>query len=135
MDWNRISRLVPMLSSDKQGEVIAAVNAIGRVLVAGGGNWHDLAKRVDGGFPGAAYGREEGETKRHSQTKQQYRPATKVRTFEEALDRLKYQDLSKWEREFCDSMRKRFAVSPHISMKQQDVLEKIMKKCGIEFED
>ena len=79
-----------MLSSDKQGEVIAAVNAIGRVLVAGGGNWHDLAKRVDG----AAFGGQ-GETKPPPHTKQQRRPsAIKVKTFEEALYRMKYMDLT-----------------------------------------
>ena len=130
MDWNRISRLLPMLSSDKQGEVIAAVNAIGRVLVAGGGNWHDLAKRVDGGFPGAAFGGR-GETRPPPQPK---RTVYVVRTLEEMVEILlvKFSDrMSKWERDFCVSLREQLRKSPSISPKQDKILAALSDRFGI----
>jgi hypothetical protein len=42
----KLEKLVPMLSSDKPGEVNAAVAAIGRTLKAAGADWHDLAKAL-----------------------------------------------------------------------------------------
>jgi len=137
MDWNRISRLLPMLSSDKQGEVIAAVNAIGRVLAAGGGNWHDLAKRVDGGSPGVAYGQEKRETKPPPYTKQREQPNRTVyvvRTWGEMVEILliKFSDrMSKWERDFCLSLRDQLRKSPSISPKQDKILTDISDRFGI----
>ena len=47
----RLAKLIPMLSSDKQGEVLATVAAIGRTLQNAGCDWHDLAKNI--GIPAA----------------------------------------------------------------------------------
>lgn len=40
----RLGQLVPMLSSDKDGEVVASVRAIARILSAEGKDFHDLTK-------------------------------------------------------------------------------------------
>ena len=42
----RLAKLLPMLSSDKAGEVVAAASAIGRTLASVGCDWHDLADRI-----------------------------------------------------------------------------------------
>ena len=42
-DLVRISKLLPLLGSDKFGEVQAAASAIGRTLNAAGRDWHDVA--------------------------------------------------------------------------------------------
>lgn len=42
----KLSKLIPLLGSDKAGEVVAAASAIGRALKASGADWHDLAKWV-----------------------------------------------------------------------------------------
>jgi hypothetical protein len=38
-----LCKLIPMLGSDKSGEIIATVSAIGRLLTANRLDWHDLA--------------------------------------------------------------------------------------------
>ena len=35
-----------MLSSDRDGEIVAAANAVGRLLEAAGLDWHDLADAI-----------------------------------------------------------------------------------------
>jgi hypothetical protein len=42
----RLKKLLLMLSSDKDGEVINAAHAIGRALQADGEDWHGLARRL-----------------------------------------------------------------------------------------
>lgn len=39
---SKILPLLPSLSSDQDGEVVAAARAIGRVLKANGQDWHDI---------------------------------------------------------------------------------------------
>lgn len=39
----KLGKLLPMLSSNHSGEVVAAVSAIGRTLSGAGFGWHDLA--------------------------------------------------------------------------------------------
>jgi len=40
-----LSKLIPLLASDKDGEVVATAHAISRVLKASGCDWHDLVAR------------------------------------------------------------------------------------------
>lgn len=42
----RVARLIPMLSSDKAGEVVAAAAAIERTLKAAACDWHDFADHL-----------------------------------------------------------------------------------------
>jgi hypothetical protein len=41
-----VSKLIPRLASDHDGEVVATARAIGRVLSAAGRDWHDLANAI-----------------------------------------------------------------------------------------
>jgi hypothetical protein len=41
-----LSKLIPLLGSDKPGEVVATASAIGRALRGAGLDWHDLAGRA-----------------------------------------------------------------------------------------
>ncbi|MCW8088319.1 hypothetical protein [Sabulicella glaciei] len=43
----KVTKLLPLLSSDKPGEVAATVAAIGRTLTAAGLDWHALALVVE----------------------------------------------------------------------------------------
>lgn len=45
----RVAKLVPMLSSDQDGEALAAVRAIGRTLTAARLDFHALASAIQGG--------------------------------------------------------------------------------------
>jgi hypothetical protein len=42
----RLRKLLLMLSSDRDGEVVAAARSIGRALRGNGSDWHDLASRL-----------------------------------------------------------------------------------------
>ena len=44
----RLSKLVPMLSSNQPGEVVAAAEAISRALKGVGADWHDLTRELTG---------------------------------------------------------------------------------------
>ena len=43
---DKLSILIPLLASDKDGEVVATARAIGRQLQKTGSDWHDLAARL-----------------------------------------------------------------------------------------
>jgi hypothetical protein len=43
----KIARLVPLLGSNRDGEIIATVHAIGRSLKSAGCDWHDLAAAIE----------------------------------------------------------------------------------------
>lgn len=45
----KIAKLIPMLSSPVDAEVVAAARAIERALKADGKDWHDLVKSIDFG--------------------------------------------------------------------------------------
>lgn len=42
----KIAKMALMLSSDNDGEVVAAASAIGRMLKVNGWTWHDLAAQI-----------------------------------------------------------------------------------------
>lgn len=46
VDWEKLSKAVLVLSSDKDGEVVAAARTIGRLLKSGGMDWHSFANGI-----------------------------------------------------------------------------------------
>lgn len=46
-----LAKLVPLLGSSSDGEVLAVVRAIGRKLKREGHDWHDLARVLQGRAP------------------------------------------------------------------------------------
>ena len=42
----KLAKLLPLLASDKDGEVVATARAIGRTLAAAGADWHDLVRML-----------------------------------------------------------------------------------------
>lgn len=46
----KLTKMLPLLGSDKPGEVLASVAAIARLLNGAGLDWHDLAALVQHGF-------------------------------------------------------------------------------------
>lgn len=44
----KLKKLIPLLSSDQDGEVVAAVRALGRTLKAAGSDFHTLAEAMTG---------------------------------------------------------------------------------------
>jgi hypothetical protein len=52
MNTARLSKLIKMLSSPNDGEVVAAARALQRALAQQGADIHDLAGRVEAGYGG-----------------------------------------------------------------------------------
>jgi hypothetical protein len=48
MDTERLAKLLLMLSSERDGEVVSAARAIGRSLRGAGTDWHGFAARLSG---------------------------------------------------------------------------------------
>ena len=46
----KLTKMLPLLGSDKPGEVLASVAAIARLLNGAGLDWHDLAALIQHGF-------------------------------------------------------------------------------------
>jgi hypothetical protein len=103
----KIARLIPLLSSDKDGEVVATARAIERTLKARGCDLHDLAARLVNGEMVAPSDR-----KKHS--------------FEEIR---RCPTLTDWEREFIDSIIvQSYRSSFRPSEKQEKILERLREK-------
>jgi hypothetical protein len=52
----RVAQIIPRLATSHDGEVIATARAIGRVLHAGGADWHDLADAISPKIASSARG-------------------------------------------------------------------------------
>src|SRR3954452_25215549 len=83
-----IGKLIPLLASDHDGEVITAARAIGRMLANKGYDWHDLAAAISGASPKGASPSWTGMSRQQRL---------------DILDRLlASKSLSGWERAFCE---------------------------------
>lgn len=52
---DRLAKLIPLLASDKDGEVVATARAISRTLKAAGSDFHALADAMARGRPGRSF--------------------------------------------------------------------------------
>lgn len=138
-----LAKRLRLLSSDKDGEVVAAWRAMVRLLNSIGADIHDVADRVEHAGNGALNeaemqeiydaGKKEGvrltEQKLRSRAYQgttQLPPARDMAMFcYRNIDELK----SDWEREFVTNMASWTRTRP-LSLKQQAHLEKIYIKLG-----
>jgi hypothetical protein len=114
----RVSKLLPLLSSDHEGEVVAAARAIGRILGCAGLSWHDLARAItgsakDGVMPSPSWSRMSRQQRLHT------------------LDRLlALGHLSAWERAFCNRIHAAIHLWPRSeqSPKQTAILDGLISK-------
>jgi FtsZ-binding cell division protein ZapB len=89
---SKLSKILPMLGSSSEGEIVAAVAAIGRMLVADGKDWHWLTTRLSGpGTPPDSF----GDNKRAVQENRRLRTQVSVLSKENAALRYGARDLQK----------------------------------------
>jgi len=122
MPYTRIAKLLPLLASDKMGEVAATAAAIGRLLAAHGLTWHDLAHCVggSGGEGPEAHRRPPGACTAHS-----YAEAITI-IFEEYRVRLK----PGFETDFIESNVGRAFFSD----KQRAIIDRLCRRFRIRVE-
>ena len=104
----KLAKLLPLLSSDQPGEVVATAAAIGRTLAAAGATWHDLA----GAF-----------TPDPIPTPPPMAGTSDTLTMAERL--WSKADLTDWERRFVASLRDQLQRGRRLSEKQAVTLKKI----------
>ena len=120
---SKLARLIPLLSSDKDGEVFGAARAIGRTLHSAGLDWHDLAGAVTERQPLAAL------ILRSEQAPGQWHTLSPHQRIA-WLDHLLASDgLSPWERKFCASVRACLSTRPRAeqSPKQRAILDRLIR--------
>ncbi len=109
---NRLGKLVPLLSSNLDGEVVAAARAIGRALVSVGADWHDLTEALtkpSPSHPGGA-GRDQPQAM-----------AAWLATC---------RDLTDWEANFVASLSRRLRAGRSLTPRQTATLTRIYLERG-----
>jgi hypothetical protein len=119
MNNEKLANLVRRLGSDSDGEVVATVYAIRRVLKADGHDLHDLAKIVQGASP---------PPKAQAKQSDAETPGGIIVVAKHLLETCSW--LNDWEREFLvsirDQARRRYGFK--LSEKQQAILDKLLVK-------
>ena len=109
-----IGKLIPLLASDHDGEVLAAARAIGRMLASKGRDWHDLAAAISGASQNGAS---------PSWTSRQQRL--------DILDRLlASKALSGWERAFCEKTNAWLRLRPGSQLSSEAARDPRSTHCG-----
>jgi len=119
----KLTKLIPLLDSDKDGEVVATARAIGRALKQAGADFHDLADAISFTAPA------------QRSPKQPQPPRTPtwahVDNPQNFLGQIKTEPwLSAWESEFVTSIRAQLAgfMPREPSPKQRAVLDRLVRR-------
>jgi len=114
-----IGKLIPLLASDHDGEVLAAARAIGRLLASKGRDWHDLAAAISGGC---------------QKSSRSLHPSWAGMSRQQRLDilyrLLSSKALSGWERAFCEKTNAWLRLRPdsQLSPKQRAILDQLVSE-------
>jgi hypothetical protein len=120
----KLHKLIPLLSSDRSGEVIAAADAISRTLKAGGATWHDLANALT--EPRVIV------IERPAAPRPSPGRATWADLLAMASELDGNPDLSPWETDFVAGVRRTLRRGYPLSTKQRHTLERIWQRVGAE---
>jgi hypothetical protein len=134
---SKISKLLPLLASDKDGEVLGAARAIHRTLQSAGSDLHDLAARLsrDNAPPDPEL---DADPPPQAQKPPPWgKPAAPCRWGDLSPDERKNAlviistlSLSDWERRFLASISDRVVRAPWVSLsaKQVDILNGMLQR-------
>lgn len=125
----KLEKLLPVLGSDKPGEVVAAAAAITRTLEGAGGNWHDLAGAVMRGLTAPAVPivvPKSRRARRRRETHTTVDPDTAQ--ILHAFATLGGRQMDAWARDFVASTHSLFLRTGTLSEKQRDKLAELVRK-------
>jgi hypothetical protein len=152
----KLAKLLPLLASNQEGEVLSAARMIVRTLKAGGHDLHDLVKCIVPGQPkpqAASSTRarssdfaEEMATEAAREAERPYTPrgrapgwgapppgggdsSARVREDERRTNEMKvHPSLNKWERDFCHNIYDQIMAGQNLTPRQRSVLNDIYSK-------
>ncbi len=113
----KLPKLIPLLSSDKAGEVVASAAAIGRTLKTAGCTWHDVSAQLT--RPRVIFER----VARPSPGR-----ATHADLLAMAAELDGHPDLSAWEDGFVSNVRRTLRRGYPLSTKQRRILERTWQR-------
>jgi hypothetical protein len=134
----KLAKLLPLLGSDKDGEVVATAKAIQRTLQSGGADWHDLAGAVQRvGLPAVKAQRKPRKPKAKSQPPAPPTRAARPWGAFTTEERLRLLDalinsgiLTSWELQFATEIREYVHYKPGLaqSERQACVLDRLVTR-------
>ncbi len=139
----KIDPLIRRLSTDSDGETVACVRAIGRVLASAGLSFHDIADRLKApaaasGYSRAQYERAQREADERRRQKEAERAASGVPgdfdTWLQAVEWLqseKHDRTTAREKEFLQSLSESLPRWLKPTEKQEKWLRDILARCGV----
>ncbi len=119
----KLTKLIPLLDSDKDGEVVATARAIGRALKQAGADFHDLAAALAAPPSRSAWPPSDALPRRWADI-----PRSEQTVWLRAM--LESCRISPWEQNFATSIlvRRRYRPWSELSTKQQAILDRIVGK-------
>jgi hypothetical protein len=126
----KITAILPRLASEHDGEIVASVRAIGRVLHSGGNDWHDFTATFERGVNAP-----DVRSKNRSATAAPTWRAAAYYERDGLLAMLCDQDwLSPWERSFVASITTQYTARRSLSPKQIDIIDRLLDRAFAEGE-
>ena len=119
----KLRKMIPLLGSDKPGDVLAAASGITRTLKAHGHDWHDIAAHLAADRPQAR--------PHHSpRGRSRWRYLTHPERMEALYGLDVLPDLSPWERCFINTVGERIRGCPQLALsaKQIRVLDQLLAR-------
>lgn len=120
----KISSILPRLASEHDGEIVASVRAIGRLLRASGADWHDFVATFERGAVAAPHKEKRAPASDGPPT---WRTAA---IYERAALLALLTDvnwLSPWERSFVETLAATYPGRP-ISAKQAAIIDRLLDR-------
>ncbi len=119
----RIAKIIPRLASKHDGEVVASVRAIERILAQEGHDWHVLAALIEnGGKPlQAAFTSTSARSWRHLPD------AWRAHLLSQLMSAA---DLSDWEQQFLTSIARQFSRGFSLSDKQAEIIDRLAARAS-----
>lgn len=129
LNIDRVTKLIVLLSSDKDGEVLAAVRALDKMLKNADQTWHDLAARIGNGVQKPTVNSYEKNKGSSYYTHDKPKPNSKrYTTSENRFKDLLRSKLTPWETEFVNSVYAQWKRKGSFSERQSDVLRDIFER-------
>jgi hypothetical protein len=135
MNTDKVTKLIKMLSSSNDGEVVASARALLRALAADGCDIHDLAKRIESGGGGISPAERSGiyeQERQRARAQAQQETAAARPSFYQMACEIQHKEngsLSEKERGFVADMV-RWCARREPSEKQANWLHSIYRKVG-----
>jgi hypothetical protein len=122
-----LAKLIPVLGTDKPGEVVAAIEAIKRTLKAHGCDCHDLARALTAGNESVRQQHKRPWHEAESGSEEELPVERMLREIHETIAREEYCPTF-WESEFLARVSHQIRYRRRLSRKQTEVVERIHRK-------